>query len=199
MSFSVTARPCLANRSQAASRTSWRLRYTANGFAAAPDAISVIDGVTCNATVTIGCSHTPPVATGGNGNGTVAVDQLTNTVYDGNFTTMAMINGSTCDAAVTTGCGQAPAMFSAESGPSVIRVDQRTNTVYVGNFADNSVSSVNGLTCNATNTTGCGRGFPAVPVGGFPYGLAVSEATGTVYSANRFDNNISVFGPNFGR
>jgi YVTN family beta-propeller protein len=171
--------------------------YTANAFASAPDAISVIDGITCNATVTSGCSQTPPTATGGQGNGSVAVDQHTNTVYDTTFTTVAMINGSTCDATITTGCGQTPPMFTAGNFPFAVRVDQRTDTVYVANFGDNSVSIVDGRNCNATNTAGCGRSFPAVPVGGYPNGLAVSEATGTVYVANLFDDNVSVFGPNF--
>ncbi|MGO8960934.1 MAG: YncE family protein [Streptosporangiaceae bacterium] len=171
--------------------------YTANNAPSPADDVSVIDGVTCNGTNTSGCSQIPPTATGVLGSGSVAVDQHTNTVYDTATTTVAMINGSTCDATVTTGCSQTPPEFTAGNFPYVVRVDQRTNMVYVANFVDNSVSIVDGLNCNATNTAGCGRSFPVVPVGGFPSGLAVSEAAGTVYVPNYFDNNVSVFGPNF--
>ena len=171
--------------------------YTANNAPSPADDVSVIDGVTCNGTNTSGCSLTPPTATGVLGSGSVAVDQHTNTVYDTATTTVAMINGSTCDATVTTGCSQTPPEFTAGNFPYVVRVDQRTNMVYVVNFVDNSVSIVDGLSCNATNTAGCGRRFPVVPVGGFPGGLAVSEAAGTVYVPNQADNNVSVFGPNF--
>jgi YVTN family beta-propeller protein len=171
--------------------------YTANNALSPADDVSVIDGVTCNGTNTSGCSQTPPTATGVSGSGSVAVDQHTNTVYDTATTTVAMINGSTCDATVTTGCSQTPPAFTAGNFPYVVRVDQRTNMVYVVNILDNSVSIVDGLTCNAANTAGCGRSFPVVPVGGFPGGMAVSEAAGTVYVPNQSDDNVSVFGPNF--
>jgi DNA-binding beta-propeller fold protein YncE len=171
--------------------------YTANNALSPADDVSVIDGVTCNGTNTSGCSQTPPTATGVAGSGSVAVDQHTNTVYDTSTTTVAMINGSTCDATVTAGCSQTPPAFTAGNFPYVVRIDQLNNMVYVVNFADNSVSIADGLNCNATNTAGCGRSFPVVPVGGFPGGMAVSEATGTVYVPNQADNNVSVFGPDF--
>ena len=110
-----------------------------------------------------------------------------------------MINGSTCDATVISGCGQTPPTFTAGTTPYTVRVDQRTDTVYVINYGDNSVTIADGRNCNATDTAGCRRDFPAVPVGGFPTGLGVSEATGTVYVTNYDDNNVSVFGPNFGQ
>ncbi len=181
--------------------------YTADPENPPSGAVSVIDGFTCNATVTSGCSQTPPTATGG-----WATTRWPSTsiptpstrptpaptfLGPGAGTTVSMINGSTCDATVTTGCGQTPPRFTAGTNPDTVRVDQRTDTVYVINVGDFSVSIVDGRNCNATNTAGCRRSFPAVPVGGFPSGLGVSEATGTVYVANSADNNVSVFGPNF--
>lgn len=186
--------------------------YTANPGNPPSGAVSVIDGFTCNATVRSGCGQTPPTATGGVGDDSVAVDQRTNTVYatdsgsaffysgfgPGAGTTVSMINGSTCDATATAGCGQTPPTFTAGTNPYVVRVDQRTDTVYVANLGDNSVSIVDGRDCNATSTSGCRPSFPAVPVsGGFPSAIAVSEATGTAYTSIFFDNDVSVFGPDF--
>ena len=38
-----------------------------------------------------------------------------------------------------------------------IAVDQNTDTIYVANAGDNTVSVINGATCNAQNTSGCGQ------------------------------------------
>jgi len=73
--------------------------------------VSVIDGATCNATVTIGCGDTPATATVGSRPSGLAVNQATNTIYVANQTaTVSVINGATCNATHTSGCSQAPPM-----------------------------------------------------------------------------------------
>jgi DNA-binding beta-propeller fold protein YncE len=162
--------------------------------------VSVIDGATCNATVTSGCGLSPPAITVAGGPGSVAVDEATDSVYTATSAgTVAVINGATCNAAVTAGCGQAPATVTVGGFLGDVAVDQRTNTVYTANFGDgggplgSTVSVIDGRTCNATITTGCGHTPPAVTVGAGPSSLAVDQHTSTVYVTN-----FGVPGPGFG-
>ena len=48
------------------------------------------------------------------------------------------------------------------NGPLGVAVDQATNTIYVANSGENTVSVIDGATCNAMNTSGCGQDPPTV-------------------------------------
>ena len=52
------------------------------------------------------------------------------------------------------------------------------------NTAGTTVSVINGATCNAQVTSGCGQTTATVAVADSPYGLAVDQHTDTVYVAN---------------
>jgi len=148
--------------------------------------VSVIDGKTCNATVTSGCGNIPPTVAVGSGPDGLAVDQATDTVYVANVNdnTVSVIDGATCNATVTTGCGQTPATVAVGVQPGVPAVDQATDTVYVpdsNNGGLGMVSVIDGRTCNATVRTGCDQGPPAIPVRFSPLAAAVDQATDTVY------------------
>ncbi len=78
------------------------------------------------------------------------------------------------------------------SGPSTVAVDQATDTVYVTNVNDNTVSVINGATCNARVTSGCGQTPATVPVGGAPIGIFADDANHTVYVANFNDSTVSM-------
>ena len=164
---------------------------------AGSDTVSVIDGKTCNATVTSGCGNIPPTVTVGSGPDGLAVDQATDTVYVANVNanTVSVIDGATCNATITTGCSQTPATIAVGVQPAVPAVDQATDTVYVPNSNPGgaaSVSVINGATCNAAVTTGCGNTPPAVSVGfnTTPFAAAVDQATDTIYTV--------AFGPSLG-
>jgi YVTN family beta-propeller protein len=103
-----------------------------------------------------------------------------------------VIKGATCNGTDTSGCSHAPATVTVGNSPSILAVDQATDTIYVGSFDDNTVSVINGATCNGTDNSGCGQSPPTVAVGAFPDGLAVDEATNTIYVANGGDNTVSV-------
>jgi YVTN family beta-propeller protein len=62
-------------------------------------------------------------------------------------------------------------------------VDPAARTVYVANMDGNTVSVIDGATSTVTAT---------VPVGGWPYGVAVDPGTHTVYVANSASNTVSV-------
>ena len=51
---------------------------------------------------------------------------------------------------------------------SSLAVDPATDTIYVGSFDDNTVSVINGATCNGTDTSGCGQVPATVTVGSVP-------------------------------
>ena len=136
----------------------------------------------------------PTTTTTGNGPGEIAVNERTDTVYVSNQEdgTVSVINGAACNAAVRTGCGRVSPAIAVGSFPNGIAVDERTNTVYVANFGDNTVSVIDGATCNARNHAGCGQVPVTVAVGNRPVRLALNVVTDTIYVANEADNTVSV-------
>jgi YVTN family beta-propeller protein len=156
--------------------------------------LSVINGATCNAAVRLACGGTWPTVATGNFPQAVAVDQLTHTVYVANLgvNTVSVINAATCDATNHSGCGQTPATVAVGGGPFDLAVNEVTDTIYVADINVNTVSVINGITCNATDHSGCGETPPTISVGSGPADLAVDETTNTVYVVNSNDNTVSV-------
>jgi len=68
--------------------------------------------------------------------------------------------------------------------PGGIAIDEATDTVYVANVGANTVSVIDGATCNALDTQGCGQTPVNVPVGLGPINLSVDPANHTLYVAN---------------
>ena len=71
--------------------------------------------------------------------------------------------------------------------------------MYVGNNNEPTVSVINGSTCNATNTSGCGHVPVTLNIPGGSDGLAIDQATNTLFVANNgpgpspaHDNTVSV-------
>jgi DNA-binding beta-propeller fold protein YncE len=133
------------------------------------------------------------------------------TIAPSGLNLIAVFNGATCNASEVRGCGQTPASATlpAESGPifsnDFVALDLRTNTVYATStlipldapFVGDSVYVINGAHCDASDASGC-RHTPATvtlsdaPSNPFaipgqqptPWGIAVDDATDTVYTAN---------------
>lgn len=166
--------------------------------------VSVVDARSCDARDTSGCGHAPATVAAGNGPFAIGIDDATHTLYvsDSNSDMVSVINAATCNAEVLSGCGQTAATLTVGDGPNGVAVDVATDTVYVANsgsaFSGNgdafgdTVSVINGATCNATDTSGCGQMPATVKVGGFPFGLMLDKANGTVYVANANDNTVSM-------
>jgi len=156
--------------------------------------VSVINGATCDAANTSGCGATPPTVTVGNAPAGVAVNSSTDSIYVANQAddTMSVINGASCEGTNTSGCGATPATVSVGASPQAVAVNRATDTAYVANLSDNTVSVVNGGSCNGTTTSGCGATPPTVTVGNAPYGLAIDTTTDIVYVANSADDTVSV-------
>jgi DNA-binding beta-propeller fold protein YncE len=184
--------------------------YVATLTSSGPNLISVFNAATCNATHTTGCGQAPAVlkvgdSAGGSSALSLAVNQVTNTIYATNVVTntvpfggdsVYVINGATCDASKSTGCGQTPATVKAGFNPWGIAVDQATDTIYTANIADGehpgTVSVTNGATCNGTDHSGCGQIPTAAPAGFGAVGVAIDPATNTIYVSNIQDTSVSV-------
>jgi YVTN family beta-propeller protein len=170
----------------------------------ADSTVSVINGATCNAQDTSGCSHRPPTVKVGSNPVDLSVDQATDTVYVANWgsgsgTTVSVIDGRTCNGQVTSGCGQTPATVAIGTAPAGVVVDEPADTVYTGTVAPSGAEAVwviNGATCNATITSGCGQKPASVTVGAgsanYNVAFAIDQATQTLYVANWRDNTLSV-------
>ena len=165
--------------------------YVANGGG---NSVSVINASACNAQVISGCGQVPATVTVGNGPLGLALNHKTHTLYVTNLggNTVSVINAATCNAEFTSGCGQTPATVTVGSGPASLAVDQVTNTIYVPNSNTNTVSVINGATCNATNTSGCGQVPAVVTVGSGAQAVAIDNTHHTVYVGNFNDGTVSV-------
>jgi len=159
--------------------------------------LSVIDTATCNAETISGCGQAPATVAAGDDPFGIALDPITDTVYVTDLgpsdlgDTVSVIDGATCNALVRSGCGDAPATVTVGSGPFGIAVNPTTDSVYVANtgqlFATadgHTVSVIDGATCDASDTSGCGQRTATVVVGRAPYGVAVDQATNVIYVVN---------------
>ena len=177
--------------------------YATNVVFGAPfvgDRVYVISGVHCDASDTSGCGETPAIVTlnpapsnpfgipGQQPNPVaLAVDDATDTIYTANLAdgegpgTVSVINGATCNGQNMSDCSQTPATALAGFGTVDVAVDEPTNQVYAVNFQDNSVSTINGNTCNGTSAGGCVHAHTQANVGGSPEAIAVDPSVSTAY------------------
>ena len=143
----------------------------------------------------------------GNGPSAVALNPATHTIYvaDGfNYSgpnalgdTVSVIDARHCNTQELSSCpGPWPTITvgsgTAADQPSGIAVDALTDTVYVSNYGVNTVSVVNGATCNAMVRAGCGQTPISVPVGDNPVGLFADHHNHTVYVPNEGDTTVSM-------
>ncbi len=155
--------------------------------------VAVIDGRSCNAFDTSGCS-TARVATttiagqvclGGCADNiaTATLDADTHSLYVGDAANgpVSIINTATCNGNNPAGCAQ-PAIVTATNG-DVIAIDHSNHSVYVSGALNLMVSVFDGATCNALDQSTCNQ----PPVASFtenlvPVGPAiVDETTHTYY------------------
>ena len=156
--------------------------------------VSIIDAGSCNAAHVIGCKRRPATVNVGETPGGIALDARTNTIYvtGESSNDVAVIDGKTCNARVRTGCRRRPIRIAAGLGARGIAVNQVTHTVYVANTAANTVSVIDGGSCNATAHSGCARRAAVAAVGISPRRVAVDEVTNTIYVTNAGSNTVTM-------
>jgi DNA-binding beta-propeller fold protein YncE len=175
--------------------------YVANAGKASSGTVSVINAATCNASSRAGCGNLATLQVPGGSPDGIAIDTATGTLYVATLTSkgpnlISVFNAATCNATHTTGCGQTPAALrvgNSAGGNSALSlaVNQATNTIYATNlilntnpYRGHSVYVINGATCDAATTSGCGQTPATVKAGFNPFGVAVDQATDTIYTAN---------------
>jgi DNA-binding beta-propeller fold protein YncE len=160
--------------------------------------VAVINTAACNARHTSGChAHPQLISLGGANPGPPALDYATATLYvpyGSSGSDVAVISTSACTAADTAGCGRPFASVTVGAGTGDLGVSQATNTIYApnsgsGQFNGDTVSVINGATCNGTDTAGCTRLAATITVGRGPIGIAVDDHSHTVYIANNADGD----------
>jgi DNA-binding beta-propeller fold protein YncE len=153
--------------------------------------VAVIDTATCNAANTTGCAQHPPAIRIGASPNVPVINTATQTLYvsyGSNADRVAVVNTAACNATYTSGCGQTPAVVNVGAGTAVLGVSTATDTIYAPNsgssFGGDTMSVINGATCNGTNHSGCSHLAATVTVGSGPYGVVVDDHTHTVYAVN---------------
>jgi DNA-binding beta-propeller fold protein YncE len=104
-------------------------------------AVAVINGATCNGSVTAGCGQIAPLVPAGFNSIGVAVDPLSQSVYVSNLydASVSVIDGTTCNRFVTFGCARVPLKLPAAHFPASVVVDPAARTVYVATLGEISV------------------------------------------------------------
>ena len=172
-----------------------RTLYVANN---AGGSVSVINAASCNATITRGCGRRTRTVMDKATPSWLDVDTATDTIYVANSVTpgtVSVIDGATCNGHTGRGCHTPPATVTVGSNPFALAVDQANDTVYVANnangFNSGSVSVINGATCNAHTTAGCGQTPPTVPTGIATSFVVADSALHSVFAANAGDDTLS--------
>jgi DNA-binding beta-propeller fold protein YncE len=158
--------------------------------------VEVINTAACNAGDTTSCADKPATIKVGAAPGPPALNQATGTLYVPYGSTgnkVAVINAASCNAARTSGCGQSPAVVAVGAGTAAVAVSAATDTIYAPNsgssFSGDTMSVINGATCNAANHSGCSHVAATVTVGSGPFGVTVDDRTHTVYVVNNADGD----------
>jgi YVTN family beta-propeller protein len=167
-------------------------------YVAAPSGdVFVINVAKCTVATTNGCHQRVRKVKDALGPDSIDVDLATNTIYVANGgtnspgNTVSVIDGATCNGSTGVGCRHTPRTIAVGSAPYSLAVDQATDTVYVANNNDNTVSVINGGTCNSTANAGCHRNPWTVNTGGGPTFAAVDQSRHTLFVVNETDDTIS--------
>lgn len=158
------------------------------------DIVSVIDGATCNATVTTGCGKPPATVAVGDVSYGIVIDSATHTAYVANSSsnTVSVIDTRHCRSGDTSGCGQTPATVNVGNEPLGITLDETTHTVYVADVQDNRLSVIDTRACQAADTSGCAATMPTVAAGNSPRAVVIDPANQTLYVADVADNKVAI-------
>lgn len=159
--------------------------------------VSVLDGSHCNAAVTSGCGKDIATIKVGGFLVAAAFDPRTRTLYVANPQGhVFVINTADCNSSSTSGCRRSVvAAVKDGNGPQALDVDLATDTVYTaddGTGNGDTVSVIDGATCNRTDTNGCDVAPHTVTVGSGAFWVAVDQTNDTVYAANFNDGSVSV-------
>ena len=172
--------------------------------------IAVLDDRTCNTARQSGCASPATLEEPGGIPQSVAINSFTHTLYvatvtrGGGSSFVSVFDAATCNAGRRDGCDQAPAhvALADQSFTADVAVNRSTNTIYATSvafsvpFVGKTVYVIDGATCDVSDRTGCGAAPTTVTLASTgaadanPVGIAVVEATNTIYTANLSDGEF---------
>ncbi|PYI74322.1 MAG: hypothetical protein DMF08_00180 [Verrucomicrobia bacterium] len=139
-----------------------------------------------------------PTVTVGNNPVGIAVDPARHTIYVANALddTVSVIDSNKCNSKNSSLCTTI-ATITVGPVPFYLAFDPTTDTIYATlrgpDFDNNTVAVINGATCNATNTSGCGQTPATVTVpGAVVFGLALDTAMHTLYVGDENMGPVSI-------
>jgi hypothetical protein len=123
----------------------------------------------------------------------MALNPNTQTLYEANQVdnTVSVVDTTVCNKHNRTGCKQSWPTIAVGANSRFVGINKLTNTVYVVNTMGNTLSVINGATCNRQTTSGCVQ-LTTTPVGNTPQQIEVDETTNTIYVVNQGDGTVSV-------
>ncbi len=125
--------------------------------------VAVIAQGTCDAADTAGCRSVAATVRIGSDPRGDALDPASGTLYVTNAgsDSVSVINTAACNSSDKAGCSSTPPSFPVGSSPRRIAVDTAAHTVYIVNVGASTLSVINSLNCNASDTHGCPSRSPA--------------------------------------
>ncbi len=98
-------------------------------------------------------------------------------------------SGSNCLSVINTGiAGASPDTIAAGSNPIDVILSPHGNTAYVSNSNDNNIGVVDVFSHQQT---------AAIPVGSYPYGLALTGDGRFLVASNCYSHTVSIIDPRF--
>ncbi len=152
--------------------------------------VHVIDAGHC-------CADAATVTVGRAPQGMV-VDAATQTLYTANQGfddepgSLSAVDIRHCTSHDVSGCGAVAPRVATGLGPIALALDPATHRVFSANYGDSSVSVVDGATCNALRTTGCGRPAIRTAVGNYPGDVAFDPAAQLLYVPTSWDGEVAL-------
>ncbi len=147
----------------------------------------------CNGQHPEGCTKFARTTATGAGAQAFANNPDTHTLYVSNQreNTVLIIDSSVCNQSHINGCNQTWPKFEVGNLPRFFALNRVTDTIYLVTRDDNTLTVINGATCNSSSTAGC-TSLATTAVGNIAQQVALDEATNTIYVVNQDDNTMSV-------
>jgi DNA-binding beta-propeller fold protein YncE len=160
--------------------------------------VAVVDGSTCNAIHHAGCGRPRATISLPEGITGLLVDAPTRTLYVAHhdpslFTgVVSVVDIARCNGTTTSGCDARPIDLLAPYAPVGLALDARTRRLYVTGAFDSSVWIFDARRCTGSDHRSCGARPRLVEVGSTPHAADLDPATGTLYTPNVFDSDVSL-------
>ena len=169
-----------------------RTAYTANQAAGT---VSVINMAICDAADTSGCGQRTPTIAVGQSPFVLTIDQELHTAYVASSlhdtVSVVDLDAAAC-AAARRDCRWVSHTARVSALASGVAVDTANRSVYMASQGPGTVSVIDAATCNSSDMGGCARPAATVHVGADPAGVAIDQATGTVYVADNGGATVSM-------